>query len=260
MNNPRAHVAAGNQWVRLLYMVFFCACLYVASLVVPIIVIAQFLFALITGTDNEQLRRFSWSLTLYIKETLLYLTYNSDHKTFPFDEWPGTDELDRRVHPEALDVPAPDHPGAGTAIRSVDGRPVDDRPVEVSGAVVASATSAPPHAPVDAQSPAPAVAVPPEATAAQPAPAGDAVAPVTAAPFTAPGVEPVAAAALAEDNLEPVAPEPAAATSVEPVEPALGEAGVPVPAHRAPEIEAQAGEVSADDEARRSETVDPTKL
>lgn len=127
MSTIKTNVTAGAQWVRLLYMAFFCLCLYIASIVLPVIVVAQFLFVLFNGTDNEQLRRFGWSLTLYVKEILLYLTYNSNDKPFPFQDWPDAEELDRRVYPEG-DVAQGKLPPAAesaTAISAASAAPSD---------------------------------------------------------------------------------------------------------------------------------------
>src|SRR5690606_6021877 len=47
-----------------------------------------FLFALITGNDNRQLRKFGDSLSIFIFDTLQFLIYNSEEKPFPFADWP----------------------------------------------------------------------------------------------------------------------------------------------------------------------------
>lgn len=84
----KSNITSSKHWVRLVYMLLFAFFLYVASFVVGILVIVQFLFALITGSDNRKLRELGGSLTVYIKQVLLFLTFNSEYKAFPFADWP----------------------------------------------------------------------------------------------------------------------------------------------------------------------------
>jgi hypothetical protein len=84
----KSNLTSPKHWVRLVYMLLFAFFLYVASFVVGILVIVQFLFALITGSDNRKLRELGGSLTVYIKQVLLFLTFNSEFKAFPFADWP----------------------------------------------------------------------------------------------------------------------------------------------------------------------------
>jgi hypothetical protein len=84
----KSNITSSKHWVRLVYMLLFAFFLYVASFVVGILVIVQFLFALITGSDNRKLRELGGSLTVYIKQMLLFLTFNSEFKAFPFADWP----------------------------------------------------------------------------------------------------------------------------------------------------------------------------
>lgn len=84
----KSNITSSKHWVRLVYMLLFAFFLYVASFVVGVLVIVQFLFALITGSDNRKLRELGGSLTVYIKQMLLFLTFNSEFKAFPFADWP----------------------------------------------------------------------------------------------------------------------------------------------------------------------------
>lgn len=84
----KSNLTSSKHWIRLVYMLLFAFFLYLASFVVGILVIVQFLFALITGVDNRKLRELGGSLTIYIKRVLLFLTFNSESKPFPFADWP----------------------------------------------------------------------------------------------------------------------------------------------------------------------------
>jgi len=81
-----------NQWIRILYMVLFWVILYFSMMVVGALIFIQVLFALITGSDNKNLRNFSADLVKYINQMLSFLTYNEDRKPFPFAAWGELEE------------------------------------------------------------------------------------------------------------------------------------------------------------------------
>ena len=90
MNNEqiKSNLTSSKHWLRLIFMLLFAAVLQLASIIMWILVIAQFVFSLITGEDNLNLRKFGHSLSIYIFDTLKFLTYASEEKPFPFADWP----------------------------------------------------------------------------------------------------------------------------------------------------------------------------
>ena len=90
MNNDqlKSNLTSSKHWLRLVFMLIFAAILQVASIIMWVLVIAQFLFSLVTGADNINLRQFGHSLSIYIFHTLKFLTYASEEKPFPFADWP----------------------------------------------------------------------------------------------------------------------------------------------------------------------------
>jgi len=89
--NIKSNLTSSKHWLRLFFMLIFAAVLHVASILMWILVIAQFIFSLITGQDNHQLRKFGHALSIYIFDTLKFLTYASEEKPFPFADWPLVD-------------------------------------------------------------------------------------------------------------------------------------------------------------------------
>lgn len=85
----RSNLTSSKHWVRFLYMILFAFFLYIASFLMIVLVVVQFAFALLSGSENGKLRVLGHELTLYIHQTLLFLTYNSDYKPFPFADWPS---------------------------------------------------------------------------------------------------------------------------------------------------------------------------
>lgn len=90
--NIKSNLTSSRHWLRLLFMLLFAAVLQLASILMWALVIAQFIFSLITGQDNLQLRKFGHALSIYIFDTLKFLTYASEEKPFPFADWPAVDE------------------------------------------------------------------------------------------------------------------------------------------------------------------------
>lgn len=86
----KSNITSSKHWLRLFFMLIFAAILQLASMVMGVLVIAQFLFSLLTGNDNLPLRRFGHSLSTYIYDTLRFLTYNDEEKPFPFSDWPSS--------------------------------------------------------------------------------------------------------------------------------------------------------------------------
>ena len=79
-----------NAWLRILFMVAFALALYLAiAPVLLILMLAQALFTIITGDDNDNLRGFGSALSQYIYQILNFLTFNTDEKPFPFSDLPN---------------------------------------------------------------------------------------------------------------------------------------------------------------------------
>jgi len=83
-----------TTWVRGFYIVVFAFIYSIAEIVLAAVVFFQFLTTLFTGERNERLLAFGNNLGTFIYQVIRYLTYNSDDKPFPFDEWPGSEKQD----------------------------------------------------------------------------------------------------------------------------------------------------------------------
>ncbi|MCL6414521.1 DUF4389 domain-containing protein [Aestuariirhabdus sp. Z084] len=84
----KQHLKSESQWLRILFMLMFWVIMQVARLVVALVILVQLIFALITGSPNDNVLHFSKSLNCFIYQVLSFLTYNSDEKPFPFRDWP----------------------------------------------------------------------------------------------------------------------------------------------------------------------------
>ena len=75
--------------LRLLYAVFFYFLYAMSRFVIGVVAIVQFLHILLTEEYQEDLMRFSRSLTRFISQAVAYMTWVSNKKPFPFSDWPS---------------------------------------------------------------------------------------------------------------------------------------------------------------------------
>ena len=105
-NDLKQNLTAAETWIRGLYILMFVFMLVVARLVTGAVVVIQFLFTVFTGQTNDNLKNFGASLARYVYSCLLFVTYNSDDKPFPFGDWPAAEDSVTAVvaEPAKVDV------------------------------------------------------------------------------------------------------------------------------------------------------------
>ena len=96
MNN--GNVALSNNlkskhiWLRLFFMFVVILLYSVSRVVVTAVVVLQFFWVLFTGENNENLQNLGKALAVYTYQIVLYLTFNTEQRPFPFDlNWPTND-------------------------------------------------------------------------------------------------------------------------------------------------------------------------
>lgn len=89
MNDNNSLIKDSSVWQRLLYMLLFVIAYSVVETILTAIVVIQILFRLFTGKTNGRLLAFSAEASRYIYDVLQYLTFNSEEKPFPFNDWPS---------------------------------------------------------------------------------------------------------------------------------------------------------------------------
>ncbi|MGS2717084.1 DUF4389 domain-containing protein [Eionea flava] len=85
----KTRLLSPEHWLRGLFMLMFVVIACVASYVMLVLVIIQFVFALITGSSEERLQAFGGQLSQYLYQILRFITYNDEQKPFPFSDWPN---------------------------------------------------------------------------------------------------------------------------------------------------------------------------
>jgi hypothetical protein len=92
MTDSKKNIKKTSTWIRLAYMVLFGVILIpLGRFVLALIVAGQFLVVLVKGKDNDNLRTLGKAVGEWIYQGILFLTFNSESKPFPFDDWPTVD-------------------------------------------------------------------------------------------------------------------------------------------------------------------------
>ena len=89
----KENVMDTNIWLRLVFMLLF-AVVFAATRVVLVAVIAvQFLWVLFTAKRNDKLLSFGSQLATFLYQIYRYLSFNTEKRPFPFDDFPSDEAL-----------------------------------------------------------------------------------------------------------------------------------------------------------------------
>lgn len=97
-------------WSRGLYMLFFLLAYTIAETLLGLLVVFQFIAALVTRRVNDPLQRFGANLSAYIYQILQFESFNSESRPFPFSDWPDEEPGDTpwsATHQPPPEAPAP---------------------------------------------------------------------------------------------------------------------------------------------------------
>ena len=79
-----------TTWLRLLFMCIYGLICSLAGMVGTVIVVLGFFWVLFTGAVNREFSAIGRQLAEYGKEIVLYMTFNTEQRPFPFDgDWPS---------------------------------------------------------------------------------------------------------------------------------------------------------------------------
>jgi len=76
-------------WQRGLYILLFMFIYGFSTFLIISIIFFQYITLILTGKTNELLVGFSQSLSTYIYQIIVFLSFNSDQSPFPFNAWPN---------------------------------------------------------------------------------------------------------------------------------------------------------------------------
>jgi len=77
-----------STWLRALYMILFALIFGIVEIILSAIVVFQFIMSLLTGGTNEKLVKLGQSLSTYLYQITLFLTFNNNEYPYPFSAWP----------------------------------------------------------------------------------------------------------------------------------------------------------------------------
>ncbi len=78
-----------STWFRGLFMLLFVAIYNIAAVLIGAVAILQFAWKLVAGAPNPRLLSFGEDLSRYFYQILRFLTFNTETKPFPFEDWPA---------------------------------------------------------------------------------------------------------------------------------------------------------------------------
>ena len=91
-----------GTWKRLFFMGVFSIIVSLVRVLLWVVILLQIATALLTGKPNPNILNFGKSLSVYLYQILLFLTFNEDSLPFPFSDWNLTEELEKQL--EDLDL------------------------------------------------------------------------------------------------------------------------------------------------------------
>ena len=96
MDEIKQNLRNRTTWWRALYMLLFTVFYCVARIVIATVILFQLFTVLFTGSSNERLLMLGQNLSTYVYQIMLFLTFNSNEKPYPFGDWPNgpPDEFD----------------------------------------------------------------------------------------------------------------------------------------------------------------------
>jgi len=75
-----------DTWLRGFFMLVYAFFCYIAVNILMVVVFFQFAVVLLSGKSNDKLLYFGDVLSTYIYQIIMYITYNTDIKPFPFGD------------------------------------------------------------------------------------------------------------------------------------------------------------------------------
>ena len=87
--HPVETAARRNLWVRGLLMILMAVAYHVSGMLLFVVAVVQFAFALIGESPNPYLLSFGRSLGSYFQQNVNFLTFVTEEMPFPFKEWPS---------------------------------------------------------------------------------------------------------------------------------------------------------------------------
>lgn len=86
--NPESSTSPRNIWMRGLLMVVMALAFQLASTLLGMLAVVQFVLTLVSEKPNERLRTFGRSLGQYLRQIAEFVGFATEEVPFPFADWP----------------------------------------------------------------------------------------------------------------------------------------------------------------------------
>jgi hypothetical protein len=80
--------AKRSIWMRALLMILMAIAFHLASVLLGVLAVVQFVFALVSDEPNARLGSFGHSLGQYLRQIAEFVSFATEDAPFPFSDWP----------------------------------------------------------------------------------------------------------------------------------------------------------------------------
>jgi hypothetical protein len=80
--------AKRSIWLRALLMILMAIAFHLASMLLGVLAVVQFIFALVSDEPNARLCTFGRSLGQYLRQMAEFVSFATEDAPFPFSDWP----------------------------------------------------------------------------------------------------------------------------------------------------------------------------
>ena len=77
-----------NLWLRGFLMILMALAFHLASVLLGVLAVVQFVLALLSDSANDRLGAFGQSLGQYLRQIAAFVSFATDEAPFPFSDWP----------------------------------------------------------------------------------------------------------------------------------------------------------------------------
>ena len=96
-SDVKENLKSQSTWKRGLYMLLYFLLASLAEIVLAAVIIFQFVLKLFTGETNDRLLKLGQSLSTYLYQIFVFMSFNSEYHPYPFGAWPNGEPKPARL-------------------------------------------------------------------------------------------------------------------------------------------------------------------
>jgi hypothetical protein len=91
MTDPQPPVLPKRSlWLRALLMILMAMAFHLATMLLGVLAVVQFVLALLSDTPNARLCALGQSLGQYLRQIAEFVSFATEEAPFPFSDWPAS--------------------------------------------------------------------------------------------------------------------------------------------------------------------------